>query len=265
MRIERLVDQHYDHLSANDRELLTCIFREREAACAMNSTQLAAFLHISRTTLVRLLKKLGIDTYAEFKLLLTQKENTAEAIQFDMPKIAKDYQFLIDELKKHDYTSVCQMLHEAGTIYLYGSGNEQKAVAEEFKRIFLILRKCCVCLFDLGEVEFARPRFSEHDLFVAISLSGEGPETLRVVRCAQAGGIRTLSITRWENNALARMCQESLYVGTRMIRQAVGQSYELVAAFYILLDILAVHYLDYQSHQEGGSDHGNRSSAQSEI
>jgi len=84
-------------------------------------------------------------------------------------------------------------------------------------------------------------------LFVAISLSGEGAETLRVVRCAQAGNIRTLSITRWENNSQARMCKESLYVGTRTVQQAMGQSYELVAAFYILLDILCVRYLEYCS------------------
>jgi hypothetical protein len=84
-------------------------------------------------------------------------------------------------------------------------------------------------LFDYGEVEFACQRFSPKDLFVTISLSGEGAETLRVVRCAQAGNIQTLSVTRWENNALARMCQESLYVGTRRVRQSVGQSYELVS------------------------------------
>ena len=247
MRLEELVDQHYHQFSANDRELLASIFKEKASISTMNSTQTAEFLHISRTTLVRLLKKLGLDTYAQFKLLLTQKENLAAAVRFNMPEIANNYRLLIDELKKYDYTAICRMLSEAETIYLYGSGNEQKAIAEEFKRIFLILGKCCINLFDYGEVEFARQRFSESDLFIAISLSGEGAETLRVVRCAQAGNVRTLSITRWENNALARMCQESLYVGTRTVQQAMGQSYELVAAFYILLDILSVRYLEYQS------------------
>ena len=246
MRLEELVDQHYSQLSANDRELLGTIFKEKAAVSTMNSTQAADFLHISRTTLVRLLKKLGLDTYAQFKLLLTQKESVDAAVQFDMPEIAKNYRLLIDELKKHDYTAICQMISEAETIYLYGSGNEQKAIAEEFKRIFLILGKCCVNLFDRGEVESARQRFLPHDLFIAISLSGEGAETLRVVRSAQAGGIRTLSITRRENNSLARMCQESLYVGTRTTQQATGRSYELVAAFYILLDILSVRYLEYR-------------------
>lgn len=255
MRLEELVDQHYHQFSANDRELLGNIFKDKASISTMNSTQAADFLHISRTTLVRLLKKLELDTYAQFKLLLTQKEGIDAAVQFDMPEIAKNYRLLIEELKKHDYTKVCQMIHGAQTIYLYGSGNEQKAIAEEFKRIFLIQGKCCVNLFDYGEVEFARQRFSPHDLFIAISLSGEGAETLRVVRCPQAGGIRTLSITRRENNSLARMCQESLYVGTRTTQQTLGQVYELVAAFYILLDILSVRYLEYRLlHEEGHDD-----------
>ncbi|MCI9591891.1 MAG: MurR/RpiR family transcriptional regulator [Lachnospiraceae bacterium] len=254
MRLEELVDQHYQQLSANDRELVTSIFREKAAISAMNSTQAAAFLHISRTTLVRLLKKLGLDTYAQFKLLLAQKEHAGAESRFDMPEIAENYRLLLNELKKYDYTAICQMLYQADTIYLYGSGNEQKAIAEELKRVLLILGKCCVTLFDYGEVEFACQRFSKKDLFVAISLSGEGAETLRVVRCAQAGNIQTLSVTRWENNALARMCQESLYVGTRRVQQSVGQSYELVAAFYILLDILSVRYLEYSLQQKEAED-----------
>lgn len=116
MRLEELVDQHYQQLSANDRELVTSIFREKAAISAMNSTQAAAFLHISRTTLVRLLKKLGLDTYAQFKLLLAQKEHAGAESRFDMPEIAENYRLLLNELKKYDYTAICQMLYQADTI-----------------------------------------------------------------------------------------------------------------------------------------------------
>jgi len=126
MRLEELVDQRYNQLSANDRELLASIFKEKSAVSTMNSTQAAKFLHVSRTTLVRLLKKLGLDTYAQFKLLLAQKESTSAEVRFDMTEIVKNYRILIDELKKRDYTSVCRMFSKAETIYLYGSGNEQK-------------------------------------------------------------------------------------------------------------------------------------------
>ena len=245
MRLEALINKNYDLLTANDREIANTIFREKKAVREMNSTQLSSFLNISRTTLVRFMKKLGIATFAEFRLLLEEEQGSRNVMSFGMRDILNHYHTVIDELKKHDYSQVCRMIAGADTIYLYGSGNEQKAVAEEFKRIFLIFGKYCVDLFDFGEVEFARERFRENDLFVAISLSGESSEAIRVMRCVQGSEIRTLSLTRWANNSLARMCQENLYVGTRTVYQTERESYEMVAAFYILLDILTVRYLEY--------------------
>ena len=245
MRLEALINKNYDLLTANDREIANTIFREKKAVREMNSTQLSSFLNISRTTLVRFMKKLGIATFAEFRLLLEEEQGSRNVMSFGMRDILNHYHTVIDELKKHDYSQVCRMIAGADTIYLYGSGNEQKAVAEEFKRIFLIFGKYCVDLFDFGEVEFARERFRENDLFVAISLSGESSEAIRVMRCVQGSEIRTLSLTRWANNSLARMCQENLYVGTRTVYQTERESYEMVAAFYILLDILTVRYLGY--------------------
>ena len=172
MRLESLVNKNYDLLTANDREMVNRIFRDKESVRGMNSTQLAAYLNVSRTTFVRFMKKMGIDTFAEFRLLLAEEERKPEGSVFNMADIVDNYHGMIDELKRHDYSKVCRMIADAGTIYLYGSGNEQKAIAEEFKRIFLIFGKYCVDLFDFGETEFARERFRKNDLFIAISLSG---------------------------------------------------------------------------------------------
>lgn len=245
MNLEEIVNQKYEVLTANDREMLNSIFINRKQVDEMNSTELASFLHVSRTTLVRLMKKLDIDTYTEFKLLLIRKEESRTASAFNLQDIEKEYHLMIDELKKHSYENVCRAIYQAETIYLYGTGNEQKTIGEEFKRIFLTMGKCCVDLFDLGEIQFARERFREDDLFFAISLSGENRDAVEAVRSAQRAGVKTLSLTRWENNTLARVCQENLYVGTRTVSHTSGQSYEMVAMFYILLDILSVRYLEY--------------------
>lgn len=245
MNLEEIVNQKYDVLTANDREMLNSIFTEQKQVNGMNSTELASFLHVSRTTLVRLMKKLGIATYVEFRLLLNRKEETQAVTAFRLQDVEKEYHLMIDELKKHSYENTCSAIYRAGTIYLYGTGNEQKTIAEEFKRIFLTMGKCCVDLFDLGEIRFARERFQEEDLFIAISLSGENRDAVEAVQSAQRAGVRTLSLTRWASNTLARACQENLYVGTKTVSHTSGQSYEMVAMFYILLDILSVRYLEY--------------------
>lgn len=250
MRLDERINRCYEALTANDREMLGQILRDRQGAAAMNSTRLAQSLHVSRTTLVRLMKKLDISTYAEFKLLLTEGgERRLKAL--DLEEIAKNYHSMIDELKRHDYETPCRLIGQAETIYLYGTGNEQKAIGEEFKRIFLILGKCCIDLFDLGEVELASPRFKRDDLFLAISLSGETPQALEVIRHVRETGIATMSLTRWENNSLARLCGHNLYVGTRTVGQGESGGYEMVAAFYIMLDILSARYMEYRRERHG--------------
>lgn len=264
MEFEELVNQNYDSLTANEREIITAIFRDRQKILEMNSTQLSSFLHISRTTLVRLMKKLGIDTYAEFKILLDRKKGTSPFI-CDLEDVIQEYHLMIEELKKSHYEKICGLLYDAHTIYLYGTGNEQKTIAEEFKRIFLTFGKCCVDLYDEGEVEFARERFEDHDLFLAISLSGENREAVRVVRAVQEAMVPVISLTRWANNTLARMCRENLYVGTKTVSPASGRSYEMVAAFYILLDILSVRYLEFVHRHEGGPACENRGTSERSI
>lgn len=252
MNLEELVNQNYHLFTANDREMLDTVFRDRQLVREMNSTQLASHLHVSRTTLVRLMKKLGIDTYTEFKILLDRKkENAIVPCQYNLEDIIKEYHLMVDELKKNDYETICAAIYRAPTVYLYGSGNEQKTIAEEFKRIFMTFGKCCVDLFDYGEVEFAYGRIQEGDILLAISLSGENKEAMNVVRAVQKSGIRTISFTRWENNSLSRVCQDNLYVGTKTVRSSSGQPYEMVASFYILLDVLSVRYLEYVRRQEG--------------
>lgn len=297
MGLEYRMNENYDALTANDREVLNQILRHKDRAKAMNSTELAAFCHISRTTLVRLYKKLGIATFAQFCLELKEQPGRQEIARLDMRDIICDYHRMVDDLKAYDYGDICQVIYQADTVYLYGTGNEQKAIGEEFKRIFLMFGKCCIDLFDYGEVEYASRNFKEKDLFVAISLSGESEHGIRVLRFVQSRSIGTLSITRWTNNTMARMCRYNLYAGTKLIGRtesgaghdrgketpgskegpegketlgskegperpedrisgAVGQGsagYEMVAAFYILLDILSVNYLEYvrENHEAG--------------
>ncbi len=102
MNLEELVNDKYDLLTANDREILTTVFRDKQSVKEMNSTQLASFLHVSRTTIVRLMKKLGIDSYQEFKLLLNRKEEEHTVYAYDLQDIVKEYHMMVDELKKHE-------------------------------------------------------------------------------------------------------------------------------------------------------------------
>lgn len=249
MNFSRMVDMNYSYLTETEKNAVRKIRQNKSDIQQKNSTETAKLLGVSRATLIRLIKKLGMSSYMEFQLVLKQEMDMTAKSRVDMESVAKDYHNMIETIKKYDYNEICGQIYRADTIYLYGTGNEQKAIAEEFKRIFLIMGKWCVDLFDYGEIEFAAKKFSDKDLFIAISLSGENKEVLDIMGMVCETKIHTLSVTRWNNNSLARITENNLYVGTKLLSKDEQDSYEMITAFYILLDILSVKYLELKENK----------------
>ena len=108
--------------------------------------------------------------------------------------------------------------------------------------------KLVIEVFDYGEMEFVRKNFKRTDLFVIISLSGETKEGIRILNAVIPTGVRLLSITRLQSNTISGLCDYNLYVATQVVEQQ--SFYELISAFYILLDLLFLNYLEYVTEVE---------------
>lgn len=245
MKLEELMNQHYDSLTAGERQIMSGLLLHQREAAALSCEQLAKRYHVSRATLLRLFHKIGLQSFAEFKLFLRDETSDKAEENMALMEISENYHRMIRELQQRDYRAVCQKIREAGTVYIYGTGNAQKAEAEELKRMFLSAGKCVIDLFDLGETVLAGEAFLKGDLFVIISLSGETAAGIEILKAVEHTGIETVSITRWDNNTMARLCRHNLYVGTKTLKGYRNLSYELTAAFYVLLDLLFVNYLEY--------------------
>lgn len=245
-KIDKLVNDNYDKLTKNDQQIFMHISNDIEACKEMTCKELADKCHVSRTTLLRFCRKLNLNSFAELKYLLKysiDKESKNDSINID--EICQTYHDMISEIKEYKYIDICSLIYNSQNIYIYGTGNAQKAEAEEFKRIFISAGKTVIDLFDLGEVGLIKDKFTSKDLFVIISLSGETGEGIDILKSIEFTNIKTLSITRFENNTIARMCKENLYVSTKMLYGIKDLTYEMTAAFYVLLDILFVNYLEY--------------------
>lgn len=246
MNLEALVNIYYNELNKNDKTVIRQILNFQEKYKTLSCEQLAGECHISRATLLRLCRKIGLSSFSDLKYLLRQNQNSnsKEKIQ-SFHEVCKNYHLLIDELKKISFEHICEKIFNAKTIYIYGTGNEQKSLGLELKRIFLSVEKCVIDLFDYGEIEFMKDSFQKDDLFIIISLSGETPEGIRIMQMIE-GRIHTLSLTRLQNNSISSLSEDSLYVATQMLEGIQYTAYELVGVFYALIDLLFVSYLDFR-------------------
>lgn len=246
MKIDELVNENYDKLTENDHQIFKYISKNKSKIGELTSEELAEKCHVSRTTLLRFCHRLDLKSFAELKYLLKSQEYTEDQnLSINIEEACRSYHKIIDEMRQYKYTDMCSFIYNAETIYIYGTGNAQKAEADAFKHMFLSIGKCVIELFDLGEVQFMQSKFAIKDLFIIISLSGETLVGIDILKSIEKANINTLSITRFDNNTIARMCKYNLYVETKMLHGYKNLNYEMTAAFYVLLDILFVNYLEY--------------------
>lgn len=254
MKLEVAINQNFNKLNENDKLVMKQIVSSQIAFRNLSCEQMAGACHISRATLLRVCRKIGLQSFSELKYVL--KENQIEDIQGkdDFTTITMNYQLLLDELKKISYQPICEKIDAASTIYIYGTGNEQKSLAQEFKKIFLTVGICVIDLFDAGEIELMKPSFEPNDIFIIVSLSGETKEGIAIIRSI-CDCIQTISITRLNSNTISSLCQQNLYVATRKLESEHATAYEVVGAFYALLDMLFMNYVEYRNRKQGMLEH----------
>ncbi len=255
MKLEQLMNA-CDVLNESDQTLLHFMKLHRKEIKTMNSQSLAAFCHVSRTTLLRVAQKLGLSTIFDLQMILQESEETIASQSISFANVCEIYHGMVDAIEKVSLEAICKLIDECDTIYVYGTGNEQKTIAAECKRTFAFVEKCVIEVFDYGEAEMVLATMQPKDLFLIISLSGETKAGIQVIELMKAKQVRTLSMTRLQNNTIARMCDHNMHVTTNMI--ATQNGYELVAGFYMLIDILFVSYLNYQQEVRCGTRKTNQ-------
>ena len=246
MKLEELINTYHAQLSENDKQVLHTITARQQEFSNCTCDYMATACNISRATLLRICRKIGLTSFSDLKLILKKEEHTPTQ---DTDNMYDTFHTLIDELKKFSYHTICKVLYHCETVYIYGTGNEQKTLAAEFKRIFLTAGKCVVDVFDAGEIDFIKNRFQKKDVFIIISLSGETKEGIHILQSIASTDIQRISITRLQNNTISQLCEHNLYVATKVVESSLSH-YEMVSAFYVLMDLLFINYLDYQRRQE---------------
>lgn len=245
MNLETLVTDYYGRLNENDRIVARKILDNQENYKNLTCEQMALACHISRATLLRLCRKIGLNSFSELKYLLRQNQRQMQGKSTQsFQEVCATYHLLMDELKKISFQPVCERIDNAQTIYIYGTGNEQKSLALELKRMFLSVGKLVIDLFDYGEVDSMKESFQKNDVFIVISLSGETPEGIKIMQLIRER-LHTVSLTRLENNTISTLSKYSLYTATQTLEGIQYTPYELVGVFYALIDLLFVNYLDF--------------------
>lgn len=247
--LEELVLQHYDKLNDTDKQMWQTITKHCTSVMNASIDEVASLCNVSRTTLSRFVRKIGLDGFSELKVRLRMEKK--EATLCDDASIYEDacdtiIQY-VQEQRSKNYAAICELLFNAKRIVAYGSGDIQHSVAKHMKRLFTSAQEM---VYDIGGSTFDSALLDvidDNDVVILISLSGNNAQMTSVAKQLKMRGVKLISLTEFKNNALSALCDESLYISsTNFNLMKRHPNYKVTMFYYVLVELLFINYSLYK-------------------
>lgn len=244
MRIEDMINANYEHLNDNDRIIWGYIKQHRLLCERLSIDELAKRCHVSRTTILRFSKRLGLKGYAELKVHLRIDNANQGEDQTGLTHVYHTYKTYMDEIKDKDFSHVIELIANANNAYVYGTGSIQNNVAMEIKRSFLYVDKLFFNITSANESYIYSEMMDQNDVIIMISYSGENERLLEFAKKLKTKSVPMISITATRDNTLSHLANEALYVEVPDLINPLGPRYEGLVNYFILVDFILVKYMD---------------------
>ncbi|MBE3570793.1 MAG: MurR/RpiR family transcriptional regulator [Bacillales bacterium] len=260
MKIEELINKHYNQLNETDLHILKYILNNKNTCHKLGINRLAEKCNASRSSILRLAQKLGFSGYSEFRVFLKwQEQEGNNSDKSEVEILRNDILETLKYVKNKDFSEMCRLIHRAKKIFIFGTGTAQLNCAFDLQRMFIAVQKYLHVIQSLTELEMVIKRLTLDDLVIIISFSGDTPTIFPAVQSLVAKGIPFISVTNLKNNRLARMTPFNFYANSSSNELSDGTKLNTFASFFIIGEMLFSHYVDYLKQLENEDKNGEQS------
>lgn len=246
MTIDELISKYYDNFSNSDVDIAKYILNNKESVSQMSIDSLAAACLVSRSTVMRFSQKLGLKGFAELKLLIKMNLQTIPNYPGNFVEMICNNEInVIKHFQNMDMVALCRLLFQANRIFVYGTGQVQRSVAAEFKRLFLCLGTIVDVISGEGEFRKTSRIISNQDVIFVISKDGEGPFLKEMLQNLQIKSVPIISLTRSSNNAVAQLSTQNIFVSIERHALFDDFFFETMQSMYLAVEILFSKYVEY--------------------
>ena len=176
-------------------------------------------------------------------------EDKAEILyeEKDMDRNANSFIANIRRFEDMDMDKVCQMIESASRIYTQGSGSTQKLAAQHLKEKFLYQGIFINTIEGASEYELLSEKFTEDDLVIFYSLSGQNEKQIRKMRSAKERGAKIIGIAMHGKGEFYDLADEVLTFQSEEIHTiGYGFLYYPTLHFHIVNEFLTLKYMEHQ-------------------
>ncbi|MFD1178267.1 MurR/RpiR family transcriptional regulator [Paenibacillus puldeungensis] len=246
------LSSHLDTLPPQERRLGEFILESPSSVIHLGITELANTCGISPSTVTRFCKTFHFKGFPDFKMKLASELAHKPSDNHYQDIIAgNDLQKIVEAMEANHLASITdttrmldmnllekavKALCRAKRIDLYGVGTSS-IVAQDFYQKLIRIGKNCTAFADTHMQITSASTLSKEDVALAISYSGETPETIDALRCAKDSGAITLSLTQYGSSRLATLADIPLFSSSLEEGMRRGDMASRIAQLHVI-DIL---------------------------
>ncbi|MBX4150283.1 MurR/RpiR family transcriptional regulator [Paenibacillus sp. FSL W7-1279] len=255
--ILHIISVEKESLPRQERRLAEFILTAPSEIVHMGIKDLAELCEVSAATVTRFCKNFQCKGYPDFKLKLA-----AEIAHAEMASRTGNTRYqdivagnalagIVEAIESNHLTSIrdttelldlgqleraVDALCRAKRIDLYGVATSS-IVAQDFYQKLIRIGKNCTAFADSHMQITSASTLASSDVAVAVSYSGETPETIDALTCAKDAGAFTISITSYRSSAISALADITLYSSSLEEGMRRGDMASRIAQLHII-DIL---------------------------
>lgn len=213
--IFEILNNEYKNLSYSEQEVIDFILKYKDIE-SLKLKYITESLHISTSTVIRAVKKLGYNSFNMFKfsLIALKKEDfnyIEENFKIVKNNVINDFNKTLDLLNENIVNDFSNAIINSTRIFCIGVGSSSM-VANEFNRQLKLLGLWTNNFNEKYEIERILDISKRDDLIIVISLSGEDKEINEMLINSKLNGTKIASITDFGNNTLSKLSDISVQV-----------------------------------------------------
>lgn len=246
------LQKYYDDLSSTEQLAIDYILNYPELE-HLKLKVIQNDLHISSSTIIRGIKKLGYNTFVEFKyaLIAIRKKETVETQDYTYESIlqtlSEDFEKTIQMMDEDIVMQIAETILKSRRIFCVGIGSSAGVVYAFNHK----LKNYGLWSNDYSEVFPLRdvPDITRNnDCMVVFSLSGSETEIIDTITACKVTGCTIITITGFSNNPLANLSDIKLMINqSQQPRRKLRSRLMLSVASEVIFETIAL--LDSQGDQ----------------
>lgn len=255
--ILHIISVEKEGLPRQERRLAEFILTAPSEIVHMGIKDLAEQCEVSAATVTRFCKNFQCKGYPDFKLKLAAEIAHAEMAsrtgitRYQDIVAGNALAGIVEAIESNHLTSIrdttelldlgqleraVDALCRAKRIDLYGVATSS-IVAQDFYQKLIRIGKNCTAFADSHMQITSASTLTSSDVAVAVSYSGETPETIDALTCAKDAGAFTISITSYRSSAISALADITLYSSSLEEGMRRGDMASRIAQLHII-DIL---------------------------